>query len=126
MHNELQHPTNYRPELKEDHGTRIETLENSELYLPNTIDGACNVYACTSFPIDILGKAFSASFRFSRNDANCQGSHRPIIKSLGHPGGSTLGGNSIYSVFFYFGLQLQLWEKNRYDPRVWMGVNNFF
>ena len=34
-----------------------------------------------SFPVDILGKAFSGSFRFSRNDANCK-DH--IEQSLNH------------------------------------------
>ena len=36
---------------------------------------------CMSFPVDILGKAFSGSFRFSRNDTN---GRDHIEQSLNH------------------------------------------
>jgi hypothetical protein len=82
-------------------------------------------YACMSFPVDILGKAFSASFRFSRNDANCQGSHRAIIKSLGHPGGSNLGGNSRYSAFFLFRFAIGGEEQGMILEFGWASTNFF-
>jgi hypothetical protein len=74
---------------------------------------------CMSFPVDILGKAFSGSFRFSRNDANCQDHIEQSLNHWGHPSGSISEAIADTRRSFYFVLQL---EKNTYDPRVWMGV----
>jgi hypothetical protein len=74
-----------------------------------------------SFPVDIPGKAFSGSFRFSRNDANSRDHIEQSLNPWAIPVGSisdAIAGTrrSFYSVCNWE-------EKNSYDPRVWMGVS---
>lgn len=56
---------------------------------------------CMSFPVDILGKAFSGSFRFSRNDANSKDHIEQSLNHWGHPSGS-ISEAIAYSAFFLF------------------------
>ncbi len=61
-----------------------------------------------SFPVDILGKVFSGSFRFLRNDAKLRGDHiEAIIRSLGHPSGSISEAIVDTRLSFYFVLQFE-------------------
>jgi hypothetical protein len=69
---------------------------------------------CMSFPVDILGKAFSRSFRFSRNDANSKDHIEQSLNHWGHPSGSISEAIADARRSFYFVLQLE--EKNSYDP----------
>ena len=98
-------------------------MGNPEVFFPTRWMGHVRM-CCMSFPVDILGKAFSGSFRFSRNDANCKDHIEQSLNHWGHPSGSISGAIADARHSFYFVLQLE--EKNSYDPRVWMGVKQNF
>jgi len=75
-----------------------------------------------SFPVDILGRRPLVRSA-SRAMMQMQGSHRAIIKSLGHPSGFNLGGNSREPGVLFISRFAIGRRRTAYGPRVWMGVN---
>jgi hypothetical protein len=114
---ELQHLPTTGPNLKKTMGRKSKPGESRTIFRTRWMGHV--PICCMSFPVDILGKAFFGSFRFSRNDANCKGHIEQSLNHWGHPSGSISEAIADARRSFYLVLQL---EKKSYDPRVWMRV----